>query len=663
MRIILLTLILIFATTPVIAADDETVEINEVVVTATRYEEKLTDVPANVSIISESDIQNSTAQNIPDLLRSSAGILVNDIGGNQRNMTVDVRGFGETATLNTLVLVDGRRVNEPDLSGTDWTQIPLDRVRKIEIIRGGRGSVLYGDDASGGVINIITKEGAANKAGAGIAAGSYDTYKGNAYVSGSSKDLSYSVNASYLSSDGYRTNSDTEAKDVGFDLNYYPGDIVKLNLSSGYHKDDTGLPGALKESDFDNGADRTDTVNPKDFAKYEDYYFKGGPEIYFWGDSVVKLDASFRKRSAKTFASFTGGNFQADSTIDTVSLSPQVLLKNKIGGINNTLTIGLDYEDAKENIENNALFFGNRSIAKYELEKEDKGYYFHDEIGVTESVLISGGYRHDRAGYTFDSKSPLIPITGPDQTTMDQDLYTTGINYRFYNESYAYASFSRSFRYPVLDEIFSFFINEINPSLKPQASDDFELGLRHYFSDNTYAHINLFRIDTKRELFLNLQTYANENLDGKTRRDGIEVSFSANPLEWLTLNGSYTYTDATIMNGTFKDKKIPGVPNHKATAGVVLSPIKGFTFALNGVYVGKRPFISDFPNSFDDQSDYVVINSKFKYQWKSLTAFLDINNVTDKKYSEYGVLGGFPVEKAFYPSPERNFLFGISVEI
>ena len=97
--------------------------------------------------------------------------------------------------------------------------------------------------------------------------------------------------------------------------------------------------------------------------------------------------------------------------------------------------------------------------------------------------------------------------------------------------------------------------------------------------------------------------------------------------------------------------------------GAAITPIKGFTFALNGAYTGKRPFVSDFSNSFDKQSDYIVINSKFKYVWKSLTAFLDINNLTDKKYSEYGVLGGFPLEKAYYPSPGRNFLFGVSVEI
>ena len=79
-------------------------------------------------------------------------------------------------------------------------------------------------------------------------------------------------------------------------------------------------------------------------------------------------------------------------------------------------------------------------------------------------------------------------------------------------------------------------------------------------------------------------------------------------------------------------------------------------------FPNQRPSESDFSNAFGEQDDYLVINGKIKYKWNKFTAFLDINNLTDKRYSEYGVLGGFPLEKAFYPSPERNFLFGMSAE-
>jgi iron complex outermembrane receptor protein len=136
------------------------------------------------------------------------GLQVTDVTGNGRSYRVDLRGFGETAQSNTLVLVDGRRINQADLSGTDWTLIPLDRVKRVEIIRGARGSVLYGDNASGGVINIITKEGKGLDAGVDAGFGSYDTYKGELFER-VSRAFSYAL-STYYSSDGYRTTARRE---------------------------------------------------------------------------------------------------------------------------------------------------------------------------------------------------------------------------------------------------------------------------------------------------------------------------------------------------------------------------------------------------------------------------------------------------------------------
>src|SRR3972149_4688206 len=105
----LLRLFLIICLFPAVssfAADPGTV-LQEVVVTATRHEEKLGSVPANVTVITERDIKNSPALNVPELLRNQAGVQVYDISGNRRVYTVDLRGFGESATSNVLVLVDG----------------------------------------------------------------------------------------------------------------------------------------------------------------------------------------------------------------------------------------------------------------------------------------------------------------------------------------------------------------------------------------------------------------------------------------------------------------------------------------------------------------------------------------------------------------------------
>ncbi|OGW36866.1 MAG: hypothetical protein A2Y97_06355 [Nitrospirae bacterium RBG_13_39_12] len=637
------------------SAEEKNVILEEVVVTATRYEEQPFKVPANITVITEKDINSSSAQNIPELLRTETGILVNDISGNRRNYTVDLRGFGETASSNILVLVDGRRVTQSDLSGVDWTEIPLERVKKIEIIRGGRGGVLYGDNATGGVINIITKEEDTFKAGAELAAGSYGTFNSSAYLNGNLDGLSFSLTGRYLTSDGYRDNSDTEAKDIGLNLNYNVRDFLKLHFSTGYHKDNTGLPGALKESDFTADASRPDSTHPDDYIDVEDYYFKFVPEVYFLNDAVFKIDMSFRKRAFFSFASGDFGNFSGNSEIKTVIISPQIVLNNDIGEAKNTLNLGVDYVKADNDIVNKSLFFGFTSIGLFDLQKKNYGYYLHDEINISDRLFLSGGYRHDRAEFAFSPSTP-------DKTDMYKDLFTSGINYTFYKKSYIYFSFSRSFRYPLLDELYSFFTNTVNTDLDPQSTDDYEIGIRHYFTDNIYTHLNLFRINTDKEIFFNPVTYANENLDGKTLRDGIEISFFAKPVEWLTLKAGYTYMDSEIKEGIFKGKTVPNVPKHKASIDLVTFLGRGFTIALNGIYVGERPFISDFLNDFGDQESYLVLNSRVNYKWKYLNAFLNINNLTNTEYSEFGVLGGFPVEKAFYPSPRINFLAGVTID-
>ncbi len=637
----------------------------EVVVTATRYDEKVQNIPANVTIITDGDIKNSGAQNIPELLRAQAGIKVSDINGSHRSYTVDLRGFGETAALNTLVLVDGRRINQADLSGTDWVQIPLDRVKRIEIIRGGRGSVLYGDNASGGVINIITKEGDRFKAGFGAAAGSYDTYKSDAYVSGSITNLSYSLSASYLDTDGYRDNSKQEAKDLGLNLNYYASDVLKLNFSTGYHKDDTGLPGALKESDFAADISRKDTINPNDFAETEDYYFKGGSEFFFLGDNVFKFDLAYRKRDTSSFASFTGGNFTADTEINTISLSPRLVLKNKVWGMANNFSTGFDYEDITEDIVNDSYYPPFSSLGKFKLKRKNYGYYFYDDFKPLKNLSLAAGYRYDRADFDFDPfKTPGPPLSS-DGTSADESAYSAGINYTFDKKSYAYFSFARSFRYPVLDEYFDFMTNTVNSELKPQKSNNYELGVRYFFNTDCYAHLNIFRLDTVDEIFLNPTSkgfgiVGNDNMDGETRRDGVEISFSTAITKWLSLNAGYTYTHAKIRGGSFNDKDIPDVPNHQATLGAVLF-WQGASLSVSGIYIGERPYLSDFENTFDMQEDHLVFNLKLKYPWKKFTVFMDINNITNEKYSEYGVISlfSFPQEKAWYPSPERNILAGM----
>lgn len=627
------------------------VTMGEVVVTASREEEPTAKVPANVTVIDAGEIERSTAQNVPELL-AEAGAFVSDTGGYKRSYAVDIRGFGETAAVNTLVLVDGRRINQADLSGTDWTLISLDRIERVEVVPGSRGTILYGDNATGGVINIITKEGTGLESRAAAHYGSYETYKGAAGIGGALDMWSFDVGASYLDSDGYRDNSQTEAKDIGATLRIDPSEVVSFNLSGGYHKDETGLPGALLQSELDAGAEPTDTVNPDDYADTEDYYAKGGVELYFLTDDAFRLDGSYRKRSVEQYASFAGGYFTGDTDIETFSISPRFTFQETFGEVSNRLIMGADFARDEEDINNFSSFTGSSS---YNLERESIGYFVHDELGVTRNLSLSGGYRYDKADFSFSSGHQ-------DDQDYDEESFTVGINYTF-GIAKAYASYGTSFRFPVLDEIFNFIDNSAATNLEPQKSKNIEAGAVIGLLEGMTLAVNMFRIETDEEIFYNpvggpFGFGANENLDGETTRQGVEVKWAYRYKGWIT-GATYTHMKTEVDGGVYDNGAIPNVPENRVAANLGYAFDIGLFLGANGVYMGSRYLISDFNNSASKQEDYTVVNAKIKYDWNWLTFFVDINNIFDEEYSSYGGLN-YLGEPGYYPSPEFNVLAGIT---
>ena len=131
--------------------------IEQIIVSGVRTEQPALNSPAAVSVITREDIERSGALTVAEALRGRAGLQIRDtIGDGGRGVVVSMRGFGENAPNNTLVLVDGRRLNNPTLAGPDLNSISIKDIERIEILQGGAG-VLFGDQAVGGVINVITR--------------------------------------------------------------------------------------------------------------------------------------------------------------------------------------------------------------------------------------------------------------------------------------------------------------------------------------------------------------------------------------------------------------------------------------------------------------------------------------------------------------------------
>ena len=175
--------------------------------------------------------------------------------------------------------------------------------------------------------------------------------------------------------------------------------------------------------------------------------------------------------------------------------------------------------------------------------------------------------------------------------------------------------------------------------------------------------VNMFRIETDDEIFYNptggpYGFGANENLDGETRRQGVEVKW-AYQYKGVIAGANYTRMKAKIYGGLYDGSDVPNVPENRVAANLGYAFDMGLFLGLNGVYMGSRYLISDFNNSAVKQDDYTVVNAKIKYDWRWLTFFVDLNNIFDEEYSSYGGLN-FLGEPGYYPSPEFNVLAGVT---
>jgi iron complex outermembrane recepter protein len=653
--ILCLVLLLLIPFAP--GAQEKEVTLEEVVVTGTRDVQEIRKVPANVTVITKEEIQRSNAQTVIDLARSEVGVVVRDFYGTGKTASVDIRGFGETGPLNTLVLVDGRRVNEIDLSGVDWTQIPPDQIERIEVVRGA-GSVLYGDNAVGGVINIITKKPEKPFSGSVEGrVGSYHFNKESGSVSGKWGPLSGGLSAGYNATEGYRENSFLRAKDVGGKLIYELNRDISLNFSGAFHDDDAGLPGGLTKADINNLGRRA-TLTPDNEASTEDGYGATGVKVNLWDWGRMEMDLSYRHREVKNFLDFPASSYTYEDArhLTTWGLTPKYILEKTLGNHFNKLTLGLDFYGSTSVVDSDSVSFGFPSSNRSEIRKRSTGVYLLDEFYLLDNLIFSPGYRHEWVTYDIFQRTPKAK----DETTDGEPAYSLSIDYLFGKKSSAFLSVKRSFRFPVSDELILVFPDfKVNPKINPQTGYHYEAGVRHTFIEQIEANLTLFWVDLHDEIFFNPATFTNENYP-KTQRQGLELGVKARPLEWVSLWGNYAYIRPRLRGGNFSGSDIPGVPRHKGSVGADIHVWKGFQLGGRANFVGSSYLISDFANQVEKLDWYYTVDANLSYAWKGLKAFVGVNNLFNQKYSEWAVTNATGTTQLFYPSTVRNYLCGVS---
>jgi len=636
-------------------ADD--VDLEKIVVTPYRYTQEIGKVSSSVTVITKDDIKNSNAKDIIDVLRPVPGVVVRDFYGTGVKASVDIRGFGEQGGMNALILIDGRRVNEIDLSGVDWAQIPLEQIEKIEVVRGW-GSVLYGDNAVSGVVNIITKKGKGKPSiELEVQGGSYDMNSQSLSFSGSKGGLSYNLTGSHESTHGYRKNSYYETGDCGTNLSYEVNPEFSLSFRQGFHKAEYGLPGPLSSSDLQKMSRRSSKYGD-DHANDKDYYFMLGldKESENIGDFVV--DVSFRRKEADTFwlTSSMGWNPVYLSRIDTIGITPKYVLDKGIFGHDFKLILGTDFYKADYSMDNynNAMALQSAS----DINKITAGFYIQEEFSILKNLSLLAGYRYEGAKYEFDyhDNSGWNPDVDKD-IRPNMKAFDGGLLFNYKDDSSVFFNINQSFRFPAADEYFTW--GTINTELKSQKAQNFEIGVKHRFNDDLKLDLAYFFMNVENELYYNpaggpFGWGANENYD-KTRHQGLEFAFDSKIHKSISFFANYTYTKSTFRAGAYEDKNIPMVPRHKGSVGLQFLLPKDITLNILGNYVGERYFINDQANNFSRLNGYMSADMNISYTYKDFTVTAGVNNVFDKEYSEIGVCNSITGAKNYYPSPGRNF--------
>ncbi|MBU1061441.1 MAG: TonB-dependent receptor, partial [Candidatus Omnitrophica bacterium] len=239
-------------------------DLEKIVVTASKIEQMYKSSTQNISIISKEDIESSGITEITEILDLLPSVDILEYGSTGSSRSIHTRG---TSSNHVLTLIDGRTVNTPRDGVTDFNQIPLSNIERIEVLRGPASSI-YGADAVGGVINIITKTGKEKmRTELNNKFGSFNTKLSSLSHGSKIKDIDYMVNYEYLASHGHRDNADYLSHNVNTKFGYELNTDNRVSMSSGFYNSEAGSPGLISNIDLDNRQEA--------FKKYIDLTYNG----------------------------------------------------------------------------------------------------------------------------------------------------------------------------------------------------------------------------------------------------------------------------------------------------------------------------------------------------------------------------------------------------
>jgi iron complex outermembrane receptor protein len=638
-------------------------------------------VGASTSVITAEDIARSPAYTVQEIIAQTPGVQLTSLFGgvNGVNTSVDLRGFGAFAKSNSLLLINGRRVNDVDMQGVDFSTIPRDSIERIEITRGNSGAVLYGDNAVGGVINIVLKNGVggppvAIRGEAGV--GSFNQRLANVSVSTNSGPWSTSFYGNAIKSDGYRVNNALDQRNGVGNVNYTtPGLTAFLTLSGDDQK--LGFPGG-RIVDPSIGVNelvtnRKGAATPFDYGNQQGANATAGftKTLLNGVDLIVDGGVRDKKNQAAFFSPFSSS--YVDSHLQTWSITPRLSIKNVIFGLPSSILTGVDYYDATFHSERPPTK-GTPPIHTYDLKQQTLAGYWQQTIGLLPTTDFSYGGRVQQTSlkardvlnndpncaFFFTCSAQNLPLHSEE----GQYALHIGLEHRFNNVFSVFGRAARAFRTPNVDErlssgpAFDAFFNAIpgNFKLKTQTSHDVEGGVR-IKSGPFEMQSSIYNMDLENEIHFIPASFFNVNLD-PTRRYGSETSASLRVSDTVLLRGGMAYTRAVFREGAFAGNDVPLVSRYTGSAGVSWNIWQNFLVADATVRAWSERFMdNDQANTQRRIPASATVDFKLSGAYEHFFWSISVNNILNALYYDYAIASSFTDGRfSAYPLPGRTFL-------
>lgn len=587
-------------------------DLGETIITATRTPHILEETPGIISVITEEEIKSVKPVEIKELIEKKSGIKIIQYGGLGSNISLNIRG---TTSAQTLILIDGVPINLPSLGVADLNTIPVEIIEKIEIAKGPFSS-LYGANALGGVINIITKKPKKEfSLDLSLSYGRWDTTDN--YISfGKREDrFGYFFSFGNTYTDGFRENS--KNKDInGFGkLIFDMPNGGEITISGIWYNQDYRVPGSI--------------TYPTPFAsqKVENKYV----------DVSYNLQENF---SIKTYWNSHFTNYKNEDILwpsddDTENnIFGLEIQKNIIINEKNFLTFGADYKYENANVFDK---INNQSKIGEERSRDNYGVFLQDEA-IFRNFNLTYGFRWDYNSVYGSFFSPKISslIKTNDKT-----------NIRF--------SIGRSYRAPSINELYwyedwGFGMGLFgNKDLKVEKGDTIDFGIEKILSDNFLSRVNLFYTKTK-DLIKWVETapwkWEAKNID-EAEIKGIETELVFKMNRNFEIGMNYTFTDGKNKK---IDKYLTYTPKNKISLILNYKNDKGFKWYTDLNFVDKVYTDEDNTQSLDD---YFVLNTTISKEiGGKYEVFLKGINLLDEKYQTV----------RDYPMPKRQIIGGVKIK-